>query len=156
MILSEGAGAVLLGRKGKVAIDRISAGGDYPRQKDAAAWLRKVFRELQPKESPLLMASANGTFVDLAELDAASAELPDALIYSLKGALGESVGASALWQTIAGAQALLTGTVPPSLHAAPDRRLRVNRDDVGDIRSAIVSTCGLSQQVAGLRLHLEG
>ena len=36
MILSEGAGAVLLGRKGQVVIDRISAGGDYPRQKDAS------------------------------------------------------------------------------------------------------------------------
>jgi 3-oxoacyl-(acyl-carrier-protein) synthase len=156
MILSEGAGAVLLGRNGKVAIDRISAGGDYPRQKNASAWLRKIFRELKPKESSsLLVASANGTFVDLAEFDAASAELPDALIYSLKGALGESVGASALWQTIAGAQALLTSTVPPSLHAATDRGLPVNRGDIGDVRSAIVSTCGLSQQVAGLRLHLE-
>jgi 3-oxoacyl-(acyl-carrier-protein) synthase len=155
MILSEGAGAVLLGRKGKVAIDRISAGGNYLRQKDASVWLRKIFCELEPDRSSLLIASANGTFVDLAELDAASAELPDALIYSLKGALGESVGASALWQTIAGAQALLTGKVPPSLHTATDRRLRVDRGETGNIHSAIVSTCGLSQQVAGLRLRLE-
>jgi 3-oxoacyl-(acyl-carrier-protein) synthase len=155
MILSEGAGAVLLGRKGKVAIERISAGGDYPRQKDASAWLRKVFRELEPKEPSLLIASANGTFVDLAELEAASAELPDTLIYSLKAALGESVGASALWQIIAGAQALLTGEVPPSLHTASERRLRIDRGDIGNVRSAIVSTCGLSQQVAGLHLRLE-
>lgn len=155
MILSEGAGAVLLAHKGKVAIDRISAGGDYPGQKHASVWLRKIFRELEPKESSLLLASANGTFVDLAELEAAYAELPNALIYPLKGALGESVGASALWQTITGAQALLTGKVPPSLHTPKDRMLQVDRREIDDIRSAIVSACGLSQQVAGLRLRLE-
>jgi 3-oxoacyl-(acyl-carrier-protein) synthase len=154
MILSEGAGAVLLGRNGKVAIDRICAGGDYPAQKNASAWLRKIFRELKTKESSLLVASANGTFVDLAELEAASAELPEALIYSLKAALGESVGASALWQTIAGAQALLTGKLPPSLHTATDAKLRVHDGKTDEIRAAIVSACGLSQQVAGLRLCL--
>ena len=154
MILSEGAGAVLLGRKGQVVIDRICAGGDYPRQKDASTLLGRIFRELEPKKSSLLVASANGTFVDLAEFKAASAELPDAPIYALKGALGESVGASALWQTIAGAQALRTGRVPPSLHAATDRGLRVNRDEIGEIRDAIVSACGSSQQAGGLRLRL--
>ncbi|MEP6685188.1 MAG: beta-ketoacyl synthase N-terminal-like domain-containing protein [Verrucomicrobiota bacterium] len=149
-ILSEGAGAVLLGRrKGKVAINRISAGGDYPRQKHASDWLRKIFRELEPEKSSLLMASANGTFVDLAEFEAASAELPDALIYSLKGALGESVGASALWQTIAGAQALLTGKVPTN------RLLPVHSGKTNDLRCALVSACGLNQQLAGLLLRLE-
>ena len=155
MILSEGAGAALLGRKGHLVIDKISAGGNYPKQKDASTLLGKIFRELELKESSLLVASANGTFVDLAELDAASAELPNALIYSLKGALGESVGASALWQTIAGAQTLLTGKVPPSLHTVKNRMLRVDRHEVDDIRSAIVSACGLNQQIAGLRLRLE-
>lgn len=154
MILSEGAGAVLLGRNGKVSIEKISGGGDYPSQKHASTWLRKISRELAQKEACLFMASANGTFVDLAELDAVSAELPDAHIYSLKGALGESVGASAIWQTIAGAQALLTDNVPPSLHTAIDLGLGVKCREIGDIHSAIVLTCGLSQQVAGLRLRL--
>ena len=154
MILSEGAGAVLLGRKGRVVIDRICAGGDYPRQKDASTLLGRIFRELEPKKPSLLVASANGTFVDLAEFEAACAELPDAPIYALKGALGESVGASVLWQAIAGAQILRTDRVPPSLHVEADRRLRVDRDEIGEIRDAIVSACGSSQQAAGLRLRL--
>ncbi len=154
-ILSEGAGAVLLGRRGKIAIAKICAGGDYPNQKNAPVWLRRVLRELEPGESSFLVASANGTFVDLAELDAAAGELPYAPIYAMKAGLGESVGASALWQVIAGAQALLTGKIPPSLHISMDQVVPVAPGEIGNVRSAIISTCGLSQQVAGLRLHLD-
>ncbi len=156
MILSEGAGAVLLGRKGRIAIARICAGGDYRKKADAPRWLKKIYHELRPDGSSFFVASANGTFVDHAELAAAADELPDALVYAMKAALGESVGASALWQVIAGAQMLLTGKVPPSLRAATNTKVRTAPAEISDICSAIISTCGLNQQVAGVRLHRDG
>jgi hypothetical protein len=57
----------------------------------------------------------------------------------VKGQLGESVGASSLWQAICGAQALITQRVPRSTEPV-------------SLQSAVVSTCGLNQQVAGIRL----
>ena len=45
--------------------------------------------------------------------------VPDAMIYTPKPALGESVGASAVWQVIVGTQALHCGELPPVLHGDP-------------------------------------
>lgn len=152
-ILSEGAGAVLLSATGEIKIDSICAGGDYRSRKETSAWMRRIFRALGVEGSALFVASANGTFIDRAELEAASDQFPNALVYAMKGALGESVGASALWQVIAGAHALLTGQLPSSLHTPGDLRL-LAEGRMNGIRSAIVSTCGLNQQVAALRLSL--
>ena len=72
----------------------------------------------------------------------------------VKGALGESVGASSLWQTICGAQSLRTQLVPPDLLVCTGKRsARLNgTKSNGQLRRAVVSVCGLNQQVAGLRL----
>jgi 3-oxoacyl-(acyl-carrier-protein) synthase len=86
-----------------------------------------------------VIGSANGTFIDAAERKAIGA---DATIYSPKVALGESVGASALWQVIVAAQFLTTQQLPPSCDAKLDRN------------SVVVLSCGLNQQVAGLRLSI--
>ncbi|MDP9003915.1 MAG: hypothetical protein M3N12_03900, partial [Verrucomicrobiota bacterium] len=149
MILSEGAGAVLLTRSGAFQIDKIAAGTNFRKQSEAGDSVRKVFSELcRDGETDLVMASANGTFVDEAERGAIAQACPNAKVYSLKGALGESVGASSLWQTIAATQALRTQRVPNS-------RLRLaepNRE--AKLRRAVVSVCGLNQQVAGLQVTL--
>jgi 3-oxoacyl-(acyl-carrier-protein) synthase len=140
-VLSEGAGAVLLARGGPIEIERISGGTNFVHQREAFAAVEKVFVELSDPAPDLIAASANGTFIDRAEGSAIDSHSPGARVYAVKQALGESVGASSLWQSIAGAQALLTQRllgVDAQLHA----------------RSALVSTCGLNQQVAGLRLRL--
>jgi hypothetical protein len=62
-------------------------------------------------------------------------------LYSPKIALGESVGASVLWQVIAAAQALKTGTLAGSGKLPVDSR-------------ALVLACGLNQQTGGLTLRL--
>jgi 3-oxoacyl-(acyl-carrier-protein) synthase len=146
MILSEGAGAVLLseGRASArpIMIEKIAAGTNYEKQREARDAVEKVFADLCTPAPDLVSASANGTFVDQAEQAAISAHCPNSSVYSVKAALGESVGASSLWQTIAAAQALLSQRLPAA--AGPDRALK----------SAIISTCGLNQQVAGLRLAL--
>jgi len=80
--------------------------------------------------------------------------MPDSIVYSPKPALGESVGASALFQVITAAQALTTKRLPPMLHTRKNANLRfaVDSNEIGT--SAIVLSCGLNQQAAGLRLSI--
>jgi 3-oxoacyl-(acyl-carrier-protein) synthase len=138
-ILSEGAGAILLAREGPVRLEKIAGGTNFRKQREAAAGVEMVFAELCPTPPDLVAASANGTFIDLAEQTAIRKHSPKARVYSVKGSLGESVGASSLWQTICAAQALRTQRLPEPTGQSP-------------MQSAIVSSCGLNQQVAGLRV----
>jgi 3-oxoacyl-(acyl-carrier-protein) synthase len=140
MIMSEGAGAVLLSRNGSIRLERIAAGTNFRKQSEAGEALEKIFVELGDGEIDLVVASANGTFIDAAEHAAVLRNCPSANVYAIKSALGESAGASSLWQTICGAQCLRTQLVP----------LRPRRE--GQLRRAVISVCGLNQQVAGLRL----
>lgn len=152
-ILSEGAGAVLLGREGDVKVESINAGGNFTHQRNAAETVERILRDLRDQSS-CVVASANGTFVDLAERDAIKKQLPDSTVYSLKPSLGESVGASALWQVIGAAQALTKRQLPPMSHASLTAGLRFPDATSRIGSSAIVSTCGLNQQAAGLRLSV--
>jgi len=136
-ILSEGAGAVLISRQGPIQVERISSGTNFKKQREASDAVEKVFAELCTPPPSLVAGSANGTFIDAAEQKAIQKFSPTARVYSVKAALGESVGASSLWQTIAAAQALITQKLP---------------GEAAILQNALVSTCGLSQQVAGLRI----
>jgi 3-oxoacyl-(acyl-carrier-protein) synthase len=152
-ILSEGAGAVLLGAEGNVKVASINAGGNFSHQRDAFEVVERILRDLHDQSADIV-ASANGTFVDLAERDAIRKQSPDSLVYSPKPALGESVGAGALWQVIVAAHALASKRLPPVLR--PDGRAGL-RFSTGteEVRPAvIVSSCGLNQQAAGLRLSI--
>ncbi|HWM25933.1 MAG TPA: beta-ketoacyl synthase N-terminal-like domain-containing protein [Chthoniobacterales bacterium] len=148
-ILSEGAGAILLSRNGSIQLEKIAAGTNFRRQSEAGDAVEKVFAELCDGETDLVVASANGTFVDAAEDAAIERNCPGSKVLAIKGALGESVGASSLWQTICGAQALRTQLVPPDLL---HRRKAGASPSAGQLRRAVVSVCGLNQQAAGLRL----
>jgi 3-oxoacyl-(acyl-carrier-protein) synthase len=143
-ILSEGAGALLLCPEGRgsarpLRIERISSGTNFSRQREACSAVQKVFADLCAQPPDLISASANGTFIDDAERAAIRRHSPSGKVYAIKQALGESVGASSLWQTIVASQALTTNRLPGEL-------------DPGLLRSAFISTCGLNQQVAGIRL----
>lgn len=129
-ILSEGAGAVLLSRQGNLRIGKIVAGPNFQHQCEAADSLGPVFEQLGSDAADAVVASANGTFIDAGEAHVIRQNCGRAKVHTPKQQIGESVGASALWQIIYGAQLL--------------------RD--GEAQSAIISTCGLNQQVAGLRL----
>ncbi|MFL6519242.1 MAG: beta-ketoacyl synthase N-terminal-like domain-containing protein [Chthoniobacterales bacterium] len=138
-ILSEGAGAVLIAQNGPIQIDQIVSGTNFSKQPEAAAVVDQILGKVCATPIDLVSASANGTFIDDAEQQAIVKHAPKAHVYSIKQTLGESVGASSLWQTIAAAQALLTQTVAGTTETKP-------------LRNAVVSTCGLNQQVAGLRI----
>jgi 3-oxoacyl-(acyl-carrier-protein) synthase len=153
MILSEGAGAILLVRMGSIMVEQTHPGGDYSRRGAASEVLKTILAELATGDTGLIVCSANGTFVDQAEAEAISQRELDATIYSVKPALGESVGASGLWQVIVAAQALRTGDLPPLLHVPAQMPLGLARETrVDAARGAVVINCGLNQQAAGLRL----
>jgi 3-oxoacyl-(acyl-carrier-protein) synthase len=155
MILSEGAGAVLLARDGPVVVERAHPGLSYRRRAEAEEVLKAILCDLGQMEIDFVISSANGTFVDQAECEAVGRTMPDAFVYTAKPALGESIGAAGLWQVIVGMQALRTGELPPLLHAGPKIPLRTSasRLPVPGAHNAIVLSCGVSQQVAGLRLR---
>lgn len=148
-ILSEGAGAILLSRTGSIRLEKIAAGTNFRKQSEAGGAVEKIFAELCEGETDLVVASANGTFVDAAEHAAIERNCPNARVLAMKGALGESVGASSLWQTICGAQSLRTQLVPADLLYREKGRADLS---TAQLRNAVVSVCGLNQQVAGLRL----
>ena len=155
-ILSEGAGALLLSRGGRFRLDQIVAGRIFHNQRDAGSALETVFAELGNGEINLVAASANGTFIDAAEHDAVIRNCPNAKVYAVKRFLGESVGASSLWQTICGARCLSTQCVPPDseqMSALSDDSSTRPKENA-PLRSVLVSVCGLNQQVAGLRLSM--
>jgi 3-oxoacyl-(acyl-carrier-protein) synthase len=138
MIMSEGAGALLLERSndGGIGIEQITPGANFFRRSEVLARLKGVIAQLED-EIGFGVGSANGTFIDRAERAAVGNELP---LYSPKIALGESVGASIFWQLIVAAQALKTGTLPGGLELPANSR-------------ALVLACGLNQQTGGLILR---
>jgi 3-oxoacyl-(acyl-carrier-protein) synthase len=157
MILSEGAGAILLSRKASIQIEQVLSGRNFVRRKDAAAGLRKLFADFKGDAgAELVIASANGTFIDVAERTAILERFPDALVYTPKPALGESVAAGSLWQVICAAKALSDQQLPPVLNVAEDNGVRINRRRLDNLkmRRALVSVCGLNQQFAGMKLSV--
>jgi 3-oxoacyl-(acyl-carrier-protein) synthase len=149
-ILSEGAGAVLLGRGGAIQLDHVSAGSNFSRQEKAPEVMKRVLAELAEKDDNILIGSANGTFIDHAEAAALASAAGVNAYYTLKPALGEALAAGGLWQVIAAAQTLKTRKLPPLLHAGKENEAPLPLP--GASRRALVLTCGLNQQVAGARL----
>jgi len=157
MILSEGAGAVLLTRKGDVVLEHIHGGGNFAKQSDVVRQLDVICGSFPGKNEAvdILIASANGTFIDQAECATAAKHFPAATLYTVKPALGESVAAGGIWQLICAAQALRAQTLPPILHAPAGSGLTTVRSPLGKAwRRAVVTTCGLNQQIAALTLRL--
>jgi 3-oxoacyl-(acyl-carrier-protein) synthase len=168
MILSEGAGAIVLARVsrnsaaeaegGSITIERVHPGGCYGKRTEAEKILVRMLHDLSETEVDFVISSANGTFIDQAEQRALDQVIPKAMTYTAKPALGESVGASGLWQVILGAQALRHGELPPVLHvdAPTSLRLPLSRIAVSGARRTIILSSGVNQQVAGLRLAIRG
>ena len=147
----------MLAREGLVTIERAHPGGHFRKRSEAEDVLKRILGDLRQLEIDLVISSANGTFVDQAEFQALQEVVPNALIYTGKPALGENVGGGGLWQIILAAQALRSKEIPPVLHA--DRsvhlRLSLSRTAMPSARRAIVLSCGLNQQAAGLRMAVQ-
>jgi 3-oxoacyl-(acyl-carrier-protein) synthase len=167
MILSEGAGAVLLARVPRrstaevgerlFVIESAHPGGNFTKRVEAEKISERIVRDLAESKIDFVISSANGTFVDQAECRAVERVVPNAVVYTAKPALGESIGAAGVWQVILAAQALRSAELPPVLHADAAVSLRLPRErmSIPEARHAIVLSCGLNQQAAGLRLAIE-
>ena len=137
-ILAEGGAALVLAREGRVPIRAVHEGVPFFRRREAGAALERVFASLVEGEIDLVVGCANGSFVDALEAQAIARHCPRAVILQPKRCLGEALGASALFQVIAGALAV-QGRQLPSDPAPP-------------IRTALVSVLGFNQQASGLVL----
>src|SRR5205809_289903 len=157
MILSEGAGAILLAREGPFTIECAHPGGCFSKRTEAGDILKQILSDLSETQIDVVISGANGTFVDQAESEALGQIVPDALVYTGKPELGERVGDEEVWQVILAAQALRSAELPPVLHAhsAVTMRLSHSRTSMPGARRAIVLSCGVNQQAAGLRLAIQ-
>jgi 3-oxoacyl-(acyl-carrier-protein) synthase len=157
MILSEGAGAILLAREGPFTIECAHPGGCFSKRAEAGDIIKQILSDLSETQIDFVVSGANGTFVDQAESEAIAQIVPGALVYTGKPALGESVGAAAVWQIILATQALRSAELPPVLHtqSAVGLRLPLSRTSMPGARRAIVLSCGVNSQAAGLRLAIQ-
>src|SRR5438034_11743296 len=97
MIMSEGAGAVLLKRSNDgIEIDQIVPGANFFRRSEASARLGSVVSRLK-NGIGFCVGSGNGTFIDRAERAAVCERMPG---YSPEIGLGRSVGATCFWHLI--------------------------------------------------------
>jgi 3-oxoacyl-(acyl-carrier-protein) synthase len=153
--LSEGAGAVVLGRRGFARVKATHPGATFRNRRKLGQVAETILREIGASSADLIVASANGTFIDTAEAFAISRTAPQARVYTIAPPLGEGVGATGLWQTIIAAQGLARQSVPPLLHA-PAGCFHPSNPVAGPWphQRTVVLSCGLNQQVAAACLAL--
>ena len=151
MILSEGAGAIVVAREGAIQIKATHPGAYYRNRTELAQTAEFVLRATAESSESFVVASANGTFIDAAERVAVQRVMPKAQLYTPKPSLGESVGASGLWQVIVAAKALSTQTLPPLLRAPANFAFSSSLSSRPTTEAVILSS-GLNQQVAALCL----
>src|SRR5947199_3089732 len=96
MILSEGAGAILLSRTGSIIIAQIDAGTYYLKRTETEEILNRILSNLTQSEVDFVISSTNGTFIDQAELRALRRVLPDSMGYTAQPAGGGSGAAAGL------------------------------------------------------------
>ncbi len=149
MTPSEGAGAILLLRTGSVRIDQSHAAIHYEHRRDLKGRLKIVLERLGCHPKDVIVGSSNGTFIDRAETAVLNETSPEAPFYAPKWALGDSVGASGLWQTIAGVKALQMQKFPPD----GDPATSLGSGGFTATNAAIIS-CGLNQGVSAVRLSV--
>ena len=155
MILSEGAGAVVLAREGSLVLEEVHPGRNFRHQTELIRELETIVSELRdPDQFDLWLASANGTFVDAAEKFVGTRFFPETEVYTPKAALGESVAAGPFWQLICAAQALGKQQLPPLLHQGGESGLTNPHSPVNPWQRALITACGLNQQVAACTLAL--
>ena len=155
-IFAEGAAAVLIGRTGGlIRLSGSSAGQSFFSRRDSAAVARDLFRSLLTEKSPdLIVSSANGTFADEVERMAFNRLLNSVPVYAPKPAVGEALGASALFQVAVAGLALRHRQMPGTLDAGPKLRT-VNRETRPYSGTQSLITCvGFNHQINAAALEL--
>jgi 3-oxoacyl-[acyl-carrier-protein] synthase II len=154
-VFAEGAAAVLIGRTGSILLSGSSAGQSFFSRRDSAAVAVDFFGEFITKTSPdLVVSSANGTFADEVERMAFARLLPAAPVYAPKPAIGEALGASALFQVTVAAFCLRHRQIPGTLDAGL-KLPTINRQTRSHSGTEAMVTCvGFNQQINAAALKL--
>jgi 3-oxoacyl-[acyl-carrier-protein] synthase II len=154
-IFGEGAAAVLLGRSGALEISHSSAGRPFFSSQDSDSVAAELFGSLLTGEPPdIIVSSANGTFADKVECKVFGKLCPNVPVYVPKPAVGEALGASALFQVAVAGLALRHQQLPGTLSAGP-KLPSVNRETRSlQVSNAMVTCVGFNQQVNAMKLRL--
>ena len=154
-VFAEGAAAVLLGRIGSIGISGISAGLPFFSRNESAPVAVELLTGLLAGSSPqLIIASANGTFVDEVERIAFGRLLDRVPVFAPKPAVGEALGAGALFQVVAACLALRRRQMPGTLNAGP-KLSTVNRQTQAYKGVCVLVTCvGFNQQINAATLQI--
>jgi 3-oxoacyl-(acyl-carrier-protein) synthase len=147
-IFAEGAAAVLIGRTGSIRLSGSSAGQSFFSRSDSVAVAMDFFGKLLTEKAPdLIVSSANGTFADDVERMAFTRLLNSVPVYAPKPAVGEALGASALFQVAVAGLALRYRLIPGTLSAGSKLR-SVNRETRPHSGADALVTCvGFNQQI---------
>jgi 3-oxoacyl-(acyl-carrier-protein) synthase len=154
-IFAEGAAAVLIGRTGPVRLTASSAGRAFFSRRDSFTVALDFFETfLMGKAPDLIVSSANGTFVDEIERAAFTRLFNSVPVYAPKPAVGEALGASALFQVAVAGLALRDGQIPGTLDAGSklDSVNRQTRPHTGN--DALVTCIGFNHQINAARLRV--
>lgn len=152
-IFAEGAAAVVLGRTHGIPVARSGPGLSFFSRRDALAAARQVIEPMIQKEVPdCVICSANGTFVDQIEERVLREFLPMTPVYSYKPALGDALGASALFQTVFAVFALRHQTIPGTRHGGHRLPNLARASRAMKLHRALVTVIGFNQQINALLL----
>jgi 3-oxoacyl-(acyl-carrier-protein) synthase len=155
-VFAEGAAAVLVGRTGSVRLSGLSAGQSFFSRRDSISVAIDLFGKVLAETSPdLIVSSANGTFADEVERVAFSQLFGTVPVYAPKPAIGEALGAGALFQLVVAVLALRHRQIPGTLDAGSrlptiNRQTRPHRGT-----SAIVTCVGFNQQINAVALEVD-
>jgi 3-oxoacyl-(acyl-carrier-protein) synthase len=154
-IFAEGAAAVLIGRTGAIRLSGSSAGQSFFSRGDSFAVALDFFGTFLAKKVPdLIVSSANGTFADEVERAVFTQLLNSVPVYAPKPAVGEALGASALFQVAVAGLALRYRQIPGTLDAGSKLRsvnCQTRAHNGGD---ALVTCVGFNQQINAVTLKI--
>jgi 3-oxoacyl-(acyl-carrier-protein) synthase len=154
-VFAEGAAAILIGRTGPILLSGSSAGQSFFSRRDSVAVAVDLFGKLLTNTSPdLVVSSANGTFADEVERMAFARLLPAAPVYAPKPAVGEALGASALFQVAVAVLCLRHRQIPGTLDAGPKLSTLNRQTRSHGCTDAMVTCVGFSHQINAATLKV--
>jgi 3-oxoacyl-[acyl-carrier-protein] synthase II len=155
-VLGEGAAAVILGRTGGFPLLKAGPGFPFFSRHEALGVARQLIEPMIGTQAPdCVFCSANGTFVDRIEEQLFLNLLPATPVYSYKPALGESLGAGALFQVVFATLALRNQIVPGTRCGGNRLPTLLRESRSMQIRRALVTTIGFNHQVNSALLEIE-
>ena len=154
MILSEGAGAMVLGRAqtDTVRLNRTHAAVHVKRRDGLTNRIVMLLRAFDPAKDAIVIGSANGTFIDAAEIAAIARVVPDAPFFSPSPLWERAWEPAACGKRWLQCKALSEQQFPPMSatkkgnEGSGTRKFRA--------KTAVVLSCGLNQGLSAAELAI--